>query len=86
MSKNPEKGKAEVVVREEQGERDLLSQILEEGRLARNDSQVEQAKDLIGAFVQQVRRHLRRSLIFFTRPTTPLGRNSVTAMNSAPRK
>jgi len=54
MSKNPEKGKAEVVVREEAGERDLLSQILEEGRLARNDSQVEQAKDLIGAFVQQV--------------------------------
>jgi|SoiMethySBSTD1v2_1073268.scaffolds.fasta_scaffold164014_2 type VI secretion system protein ImpC len=54
MSKNPEKGKAEVVVREEKGERDLLSQILEEGRLARNDSQTEQAKDLIASFVSQV--------------------------------
>ena len=54
MSKNPEKGKGQVVVREEQGERDLLSQIIEEGRLARNESQVEQAKDLIGEFVSQV--------------------------------
>ena len=53
MSKNPEKGKS-VVVREEAGERDLLTQILEEGRLARNEGQLEQAKDMIGQFVQQV--------------------------------
>lgn len=53
MSKNPEKSKS-TVVREEAGERDLLTQILEEGRLARNEGQLEQAKDMIGQFVQQV--------------------------------
>src|SRR5262245_2670708 len=52
-SKSPEKGK-KVVVREDREERDLLSQILDEGRLARNESQVERAKDMIGEFVQQV--------------------------------
>jgi type VI secretion system protein ImpC len=51
-SKNPEKGK--VVVKEDREEKDLLAQILEEGRLARNENQVAQAKDLIGEFVQQV--------------------------------
>jgi len=54
MSKNPEKGKAQTVVREEQGERDLLAQILDEGRLARTEGQVEQAKDMIAEFVSQV--------------------------------
>src|SRR6202171_6263725 len=53
MSKNPEKSKS-TVVREEAGERDLLTQILEEGRLARNEGQLEQAKDMIGQFVSQV--------------------------------
>ena len=38
------------------------------------------------ALFHQVGRHFNRSLICLTRPTTPLGRNSVTAMNSAPRK
>jgi type VI secretion system protein ImpC len=51
-SKNPEKGK--VVVKEDREEKDLLAQILDEGRLARNEGQVAQAKDLIGEFVQQV--------------------------------
>jgi type VI secretion system protein ImpC len=51
-SKNPEKGK-HVVVKEGE-EKDILAQILEEGRLARNEGQVAQAKDLIGEFVQQV--------------------------------
>ena len=51
-SKNPEKSK--VVVKEDREEKDLLSQILDEGRLARNENQVAQAKDLIGEFVSQV--------------------------------
>lgn len=54
MSKSQEKSKAQTVVREEQGERDLLAQILDEGRLARSEGQVEQAKDLITEFVSQV--------------------------------
>lgn len=54
MSKGQEKSKAQTVVREEQGERDLLAQILDEGRLARSEGQVEQAKDLISEFVSQV--------------------------------
>src|SRR5215475_3151989 len=53
MSKNPEKSKS-VVVREQKEERDLLAQILEDGRLARNENQVAQAKDLIGEFVSQI--------------------------------
>jgi type VI secretion system protein ImpC len=43
-----------VVTEEQTGERDLLSKILDEGRLARDESQAEQAKDLIAEFVQQV--------------------------------
>jgi hypothetical protein len=47
MSKNPEKGKAEVVVREEKGERDLLSQILERGpsRAQRQPDRASQGPD-----------------------------------------
>ncbi|HVF51090.1 MAG TPA: type VI secretion system contractile sheath large subunit [Pyrinomonadaceae bacterium] len=38
----------------ETDETDLLSRILKEGRLARDDHQAEQAKDMIAEFVQQV--------------------------------
>ena len=38
----------------EQQEGDLLSKILEEGRLARDESQAERAKDMIAEFVQQI--------------------------------
>ncbi|HVF86753.1 MAG TPA: type VI secretion system contractile sheath large subunit [Pyrinomonadaceae bacterium] len=38
----------------EQQEGDLLSKILDEGRLARDESQAERAKDMIAEFVQQV--------------------------------
>src|SRR3990167_6591509 len=38
------------------------------------------------AFFHQVGRHALAPRIFFTRPTTPCGIHSVTAMNSAPRK
>ncbi len=38
----------------EQQEGDLLSKILDEGRLARDESQAESAKDMIAEFVQQV--------------------------------
>src|SRR5258708_22670230 len=48
---NKEKG---VVTVEQQGESDLLTRILDQGRLARNESQVQQAKDMIGEFVQGV--------------------------------
>lgn len=47
------KKSAETVVTETQGE-DLLSKILSEGRLARDEHQTAQAKDMIGEFVQQV--------------------------------
>ena len=53
MNKRVEPQK-EAVVREQQVEGDLLSKILEEGKLARNDAQVALAKDMIGEFVQQV--------------------------------
>ena len=53
MSKKLEKGKAEEVVTEEQ-QGDLLAKILAEGRLARDDIQARQARDMIGEFVQQV--------------------------------
>ena len=52
MNKQVEKGK-ESIVQEQQVEGDLLSKILEEGKLARNQSQVAIAKDMIGEFVQQ---------------------------------
>jgi type VI secretion system protein ImpC len=43
-----------VVTVEQQGESDLLTRILDQGRLARNEIQAQQAKDMIGEFVQQV--------------------------------
>jgi len=50
-----ELSKANTVVTEEAtSQTDLLSRILDEGRMARNESQTEQAKDLIAEFVQQV--------------------------------
>jgi type VI secretion system protein ImpC len=53
MSSELSKSKS-VVTEEQTGERDLLSKILDEGRLARDESQAAQAKDLIAEFVQQV--------------------------------
>lgn len=53
MSSNMEKSKA-VVTEEQQGETDLLSQILSEGRLAVDDSQTQRAKDMIGEFVSEI--------------------------------
>lgn len=41
-------------VTQEASESSLLSQILDEGRLARNDTQTQQARDMIAAFVEQV--------------------------------
>ena len=38
------------------------------------------------AFFQQFGRHADTFFIFLTKPTTPLGKNSVTAINSSPRK
>jgi len=50
-----ELSKANTVVTEEAtSQTDLLSRILDEGRMARNETQTEQAKDLIAEFVQQV--------------------------------
>ena len=43
-----------VVTVEQQGEGDLLTRILDKGRLARNEGQVQQAKDMISEFVQEV--------------------------------
>lgn len=48
-----EKKQEEVVVEEEQ-EAGLLDQILTEGRMARDEFQIERAKDMIGEFVSQV--------------------------------
>ena len=53
MSSNPERAK-ESVVREQEGESNILSKILEEGRLALNENQVERAKDMLTDFVSQV--------------------------------
>lgn len=54
-SKKVDKSKTESVVTEEQrGELDLLTRILDEGRLARDEVQTERAKDIIGQFVQDV--------------------------------
>jgi len=52
MNKQVEKGKAEAIVQEQQV--DLLSKILEEGKMARTDIQAAAAKDMIGEFVQQI--------------------------------
>ncbi|MBP1712255.1 MAG: type secretion protein EvpB, partial [Deltaproteobacteria bacterium] len=41
-------------VKEAKEEKGLLDQIIEEGRMARDESQKEWAKDLIGEFVKQV--------------------------------
>jgi type VI secretion system protein ImpC len=53
MSSNLSPDKSVVTV-EKQGESDLLTRILEQGRLARNDSQVQAAKDMVAEFVQEV--------------------------------
>jgi type VI secretion system protein ImpC len=53
MSNEVSKSKT-VVTEEAQGESDLLTRILDEGRMARNEIQAEQAKDLIAEFVQQI--------------------------------
>src|SRR5262249_58153010 len=55
MSKKMEKSKSEpVVMQADQGEENLLSKILEEGRLGRDEVQAERAKDMISEFVPQV--------------------------------
>jgi type VI secretion system protein ImpC len=55
MNKKLEKSQAESVVKEEaQVEEDLLGKILSQGKLARNEIQAAQAKDMIAEFVQQV--------------------------------
>ncbi|MEN3332488.1 MAG: type secretion system protein ImpC [Blastocatellia bacterium] len=54
MSKDLQKSKTETVVTEEPGKVSLMDQILSEGRLARDESQVGRAKDLISEFVQQI--------------------------------
>jgi type VI secretion system protein ImpC len=54
MSKDLQKSKTETVVTEEPGKVSLMDQILNEGRLARDESQVGRAKDLISEFVQQI--------------------------------
>ena len=53
MSNAAERGKAEAIVREQTGEVDLLSKILEEGRMVQHESQTQAAKDMIAEFVQQ---------------------------------
>jgi type VI secretion system protein ImpC len=53
MSSERSKDKSVVTV-EQEGEGDLLTRILDQGRLARNEVQVQQAKDMIAEFVQQV--------------------------------
>src|SRR5438067_1803246 len=53
MSTEINKDKSVVTV-EQQGEGDLLTRILDQGRLARSDVQVQQAKDMIAEFVQEV--------------------------------
>ena len=53
MSSEAGKDKSVVTV-EQQGESDLLTRILDQGRLARSDVQVQQARDMIAEFVQEV--------------------------------
>lgn len=54
MSKNMEQKTESVVTEQQQAEGSLLTKILEEGRLARNEIQEQQARDLLSEFVQQV--------------------------------
>lgn len=54
MAKGKEKTAAAVETVETEQEASLLDQILTEGRMARDDYQREQAKDMIGEFVSQV--------------------------------
>src|SRR4030095_9215790 len=55
MSKQIQKTTGGSVALEEPPDNDnLLERILDEGRLARDESQTERAKDMIGEFVQQV--------------------------------
>ncbi|HVG39035.1 MAG TPA: type VI secretion system contractile sheath large subunit [Pyrinomonadaceae bacterium] len=54
MSSNLENKANSVVTEEQEGEDSLLSKILEEGKLARSDYQMESAKDMLAEFVQQV--------------------------------
>jgi type VI secretion system protein ImpC len=53
MSNEASREKSVVTV-EQKGEGDLLTRILEKGRLAKNEIQAQQAKDMIGEFVQEV--------------------------------
>jgi len=53
MSSEMGKEKA-VVTAEREGESDLLTRILDKGKLARNEVQAQQAKDMIGEFVQEL--------------------------------
>ena len=52
MSSRFEKSKGKPVAGEESGEPDLLAKILDEGRLALHEGQVQQSKDMIAEFVQ----------------------------------
>src|SRR5215204_3915907 len=55
MAKRQQESAVGVVTAEEvQGGNDLLSRILTEGRLGRDELQVERARDMIGQFVQEV--------------------------------
>jgi type VI secretion system protein ImpC len=53
MSNEASREKSVVTV-EQKGEGDLLTRILEKGRLAKNEVQAQQARDMIGEFVQEV--------------------------------
>jgi type VI secretion system protein ImpC len=53
MSSEAERQKAETVTEVQEGE-SLLTQILEQGRLARDEYQVAQARDMIAEFVGQI--------------------------------
>ena len=52
--KQPTKTVESVVTEEVQSGDDILSRILTEGRLGRDELQVERARDMIGQFVQDV--------------------------------
>src|SRR2546423_9639355 len=54
MSKERSQQDKSVVTVEQQGESDLLTRILDQGRLARNEVQAQQAKDMIAEFVSEV--------------------------------
>ena len=53
MSKDLSAEKSVVTV-EKQGESDLLTRIIEQGRLARNDAQMQSARDMVAEFVQEI--------------------------------